>query len=154
MHFTIPDYVREKDYEKRPRVNPSTVSVAERLKGQNRPVEQGYVPEQARSEAARGLDGAVNTIFDGGRCILCGGLVYVCPQTCLRIVTPDQLEVCAELQATVSRLLDPFPREEASAIIKDETACIRCGLCAERCPVRAITMERFLYEEKPVCQAV
>ena len=28
------------------------------------------------------------------------------------------------------------------AIIKDETKCIRCALCAERCPVGAITMER------------
>jgi len=154
LHFPIPDYAREKDYEKRKRVNPSTVSVAERLKGQNRPVEQGYAPGQARSEAARCLDCAVNTIFDGERCVLCGGCVDVCPQTCLRIVTPDQLEVCAESQDTLGRLLDPFPREEASAIIKNETACIRCGLCAERCPVRAITMERFLYEEKPVCQAV
>jgi ferredoxin len=30
----------------------------------------------------------------------------------------------------------------AAAIIKDETACIRCGLCAARCPTHAITMER------------
>ena len=42
--------------------------------------------------------------------------------------------------------------EEASAIIKDETVCIRCGLCAERCPTGAITMERFLFKEVPTCQ--
>ena len=34
-----------------------------------------------------------------------------------------------------------------SAIIKDEDRCIRCGLCAERCPVDAITMERFFIQE-------
>ena len=28
-------------------------------------------------------------------------------------------------------------------MVKDETICIRCGLCAERCPVRTITMEAF-----------
>ena len=34
-----------------------------------------------------------------------------------------------------------------SAIIKDEDRCIRCGLCAERCPVDAVTMERFSFKE-------
>jgi NAD-dependent dihydropyrimidine dehydrogenase PreA subunit len=33
-------------------------------------------------------------------------------------------------------------RGEQGAIIKDETRCIRCGLCAQRCPSGAITMER------------
>jgi ferredoxin len=33
-------------------------------------------------------------------------------------------------------------RGEQGAIIKDETRCIRCGLCAARCPTGAITMER------------
>ena len=28
-------------------------------------------------------------------------------------------------------------------MVKDETICIRCGLCAERCPVHTITMEAF-----------
>jgi ferredoxin len=35
----------------------------------------------------------------------------------------------------------PGPNE-VGAIIKDETKCIRCGLCAARCPTHAITMER------------
>ena len=28
-------------------------------------------------------------------------------------------------------------------MVKDETACIRCGLCAARCPTGAMTMERY-----------
>jgi ferredoxin len=34
-----------------------------------------------------------------------------------------------------------------TALIKDETICIRCGLCAERCPAGTITMEQFLLME-------
>jgi Fe-S-cluster-containing hydrogenase component 2 len=30
-----------------------------------------------------------------------------------------------------------------SAMIKDETRCIRCGLCALRCPASTITMEAY-----------
>ncbi len=29
-----------------------------------------------------------------------------------------------------------------SVLLKDESACVRCGLCAERCPTGAMTMER------------
>jgi ferredoxin len=35
-------------------------------------------------------------------------------------------------------------------MIKDETRCTRCGLCAERCPTEAITMEAFSFEEELV----
>jgi ferredoxin len=32
---------------------------------------------------------------------------------------------------------------EGSVMVKDETICIRCGLCAERCPAHTISMEAF-----------
>ncbi len=30
-----------------------------------------------------------------------------------------------------------------SAMLKDESRCIRCGLCAARCPAGTITMESY-----------
>jgi formate dehydrogenase beta subunit len=38
----------------------------------------------------------------------------------------------------------------AGAIIKNEEKCIRCGLCAERCPTQAITMEALEQQEREV----
>jgi len=37
--------------------------------------------------------------------------------------------------------------EAHSAILKDEDRCIRCALCAMRCPVDAISMERVTFTE-------
>ena len=37
-----------------------------------------------------------------------------------------------------------------SAMVKDDTRCIRCGLCAIRCPTDAMTMERFSISERLV----
>jgi ferredoxin len=33
-------------------------------------------------------------------------------------------------------------------MIKDDDRCIRCGLCAIRCPTDAMTMERFQILER------
>ena len=35
-----------------------------------------------------------------------------------------------------------------AAMIKDDEKCIRCGLCAIRCPTDAMTMEVFHYDEQ------
>lgn len=32
-----------------------------------------------------------------------------------------------------------------SAMLKDEDLCIRCGLCAEKCPTQAVTMDLMNY---------
>ncbi len=152
LHFPLPTYDREPGYEKQPRLDPPTVALGDRFVEANRPVDLPFTVQQARCEAGRCFDCGVNTIFDGERCVLCGGCVDVCPENCLRIVALDQMSGGDGLEDVTSAALGDVPREAASAIIKDETICIRCGLCAERCPTGAITMERLSFEEKPACQ--
>jgi len=33
-------------------------------------------------------------------------------------------------------------------MLKDDEACTRCALCADRCPTYAITMEAFRFKEE------
>jgi ferredoxin len=41
-----------------------------------------------------------------------------------------------------------------AAMIKDDERCIRCGLCAIRCPTDAMSMERFTITERLVVEDV
>jgi NADPH-dependent glutamate synthase beta subunit-like oxidoreductase len=130
-------------------------------------VEAGYNEDQARQEAERCLRCWINTIFEGSEaegteCILCGGCVDVCPENCLSLVPLSQLAISEEdrnllvKEAHFHELelqhIDPseLPSDEGSMMIKDETICIRCGLCAERCPAHTITMEAFeVFNDQP-----
>jgi len=60
----------------------------------------------------------------------------------------DEIEGDERLSALVESLYGKSLVEAerlnlATAIIKDESRCIQCGLCAKRCPTGAITMEEY-----------
>ena len=123
-------------------------------------VEIGFDEESAMAEARRCLRCWVNTVFegnpeDGTECVLCGGCVDVCPENCLSLVSLDRidfelgaLETIRDNSQVFGIELDDVAADElgvitGSAMIKDETRCIRCGLCALRCPANTITMEAY-----------
>jgi formate dehydrogenase (NADP+) beta subunit len=107
-------------------------------------VELGYSLEQASAQGLRCLECSVNTVFDGAKCILCNGCVDVCPWDCLKIVSIGQIFG----DETVMQVVKAAKESGAvAAMLKDDTACTRCALCAERCPTDAITMEAFRFKE-------
>ncbi|MFN7976257.1 MAG: FAD-dependent oxidoreductase [Acidobacteriota bacterium] len=137
------------DYEKVPRRVLPTIPVPRR--GQREQVELPLLECEARAEGSRCLHCWVNTVFDSRRmnateCIQCGGCADVCPEACIDLVSLRRVGLGPE---TAGRsLCDGTPLAllagpGGAALIKDESACIRCGLCARRCPVGLITMQAF-----------
>ena len=110
-------------------------------------VETGYDPAEARRQAARCLVCHVQTIYDPERCVLCNRCVDVCPEYCLAIVPFDAVELDETDRAALMARADANGLP-LSAMVKDDERCIRCGLCAIRCPTDAMTMERFTITER------
>lgn len=142
-HLPLDPYRREKGYERIRRVPIPVLEPEERLHDPRRLVERGYREREALRESSRCLDCGVTPVFDGERCVLCGGCADVCPTLCLKLVALADLEPSPELDAAVAAA--GLDRESHSAILKDEERCIRCALCEMRCPVDAISMERVAF---------
>jgi ferredoxin len=145
-HLVLDRYRRERGYESLRRTEVPTIHPAERLEHPEKVVEKGYSREQAMREASRCLDCGVTPVFDGTRCVLCGGCVDVCPTECLKLISLADLEFDGDASPLIEKTLGrDADLAENSAILKDEDRCIRCALCAQRCPVDAISMERVCY---------
>lgn len=118
-------------------------------------IDLGYSLGEGANEGSRCLECSVNTIFDGELCILCNACVDICPWDCLKIVTLDQIvgeEPFAKVvEAQLGEPLETYLQEDSptvAAMLKDDEACTRCALCADRCPTYAITMEAFRFKEE------
>lgn len=122
----------------------------------NNLVENNYTDEEAHQQANRCLQCHVSPVFDGSLCIKCNGCVDVCPCNCLKQVPINKLNLDlgeGNLRSAVdnyygvdsAKMSDEELEEMGSAMLKDEDLCIRCGLCAEKCPTQAVTMDAMNY---------
>jgi formate dehydrogenase (NADP+) beta subunit len=144
------DYRMIAGFEVLDRETPPTLDVGRRTGIAE--VETGYEPAAAVRQGARCLVCHVQTIYDPEKCVLCDRCVDICPEYCLALVPFEELELPeAEKAELVARAeANGLP---LSAMLKDDDRCIRCGLCAVRCPTDAMTMERFQIVERFAPQA-
>ena len=123
-------------------------------------MEVDYSESDARRQASRCLRCNVNTVFDTSICVACNGCVDICPENIIRLVGLSHLvrddhwmeraiEEFGDLGGYTDRQLD----EMGAVMMKDETTCIRCALCASRCPTHAILMKHFDFHSSCVTVA-
>ena len=153
--FTEITPIRDKTYLRTEWALPSMQPPSIRIKNVNM-VENNYTYEEAHQQANRCLQCHVSPVFDGNLCIKCNGCVDVCPCNCLKLVHISQLNLDLG-EGNLRKAVDNYygvdtenmTEEEldmmGSAMLKDEDLCIRCGLCAEKCPTQAVTMDAMDY---------
>ncbi|MBK9798109.1 MAG: FAD-dependent oxidoreductase [Holophagaceae bacterium] len=117
-------------------------------------VELSYPEALARRQGSRCLRCNVNTVFETDHCIACNGCVDVCPEDLIKLVGLSTLsdydaherlvQAGAELPLAAYQAMSPQEKDELGGVmLKDESTCIRCAMCASRCPTHAIQMKRF-----------
>ncbi len=114
-------------------------------------VEAGYDEATARQQGGRCLICTINPVFDGELCILCNGCVDVCPMDCLKLTTASALTGDENVSAVIHNFGEGL--KATSVMLFDPTRCIRCGLCAARCPTEAVKMEEFRFTHEVLYEA-
>jgi NADPH-dependent glutamate synthase beta subunit-like oxidoreductase/ferredoxin len=145
-----PDIGPMRDYLRWPRRHPPALPVERRI-GVSL-VEVGFDEDTAQQQGGRCLICTLNPVFDGDLCILCNGCVDVCPMDCLKLVPVSALEGDEMVMALIENRTVDWPAK--GAMLLDPERCIRCGLCAARCPTEAVKMETFRFTEELLFEEV
>jgi len=143
------DYDMFEGYESFKRTSPETIETNRRTGITE--VEEVYTEEEAVRQAERCLICHIDTIYDPELCVLCGRCSDVCPEECLKFVPIEEVDIPEEQHKAAFKQYGLEGTEgPITVLLKDDTACIRCGLCALRCPTEAMTMEKFNFIENDV----
>ncbi|MBP1771371.1 MAG: FAD-dependent pyridine nucleotide-disulfide oxidoreductase [Holophagaceae bacterium] len=147
------EYTMAEGWHREPRCNAPVLESQVRAASVEN-VELSYPEETARRQGSRCLRCNINTVFETDHCIACNGCVDVCPEDLIKLVGLSALadedaharlrQAGADLSLADYQAMSPQDKDELGGImLKDESTCIRCAMCASRCPTHAILMKRF-----------
>ena len=153
-------YTMEEGWDQMRRKLPPALN-SELRASSNEIVEINYPEAEARRQAARCLRCNVNTIFDTSICVACNGCVDVCPENLIKLVGLEQvrsdnylMQVASDTLGITDSDLAGYTNDELADLggimLKDESTCIRCAMCASRCPTNAILMKEFQFSRECV----
>jgi formate dehydrogenase beta subunit len=146
-------YTMAEGWERTPRSNPPVIDATQRSASLDI-IEESYPEAEAHRQASRCLRCNINTVFDTSTCIACNGCVDVCPQSIIKLVGLSELckedrwldlvSTSLEVSRDELRAMDKEDLDVLGGVmLKDESTCIRCAMCASRCPTHAIAMKKF-----------
>ena len=127
------------------------VAKAKSLKDRLVEVELGFDIKTSRTESERCYNCDVQTVFDASLCIECDACVDICPTSCINYIeNANEHELRQSLAIPAKNLEQDLyvstVLPTGRVMVKDENACLHCGLCSERCPTAAWKMLKFVYK--------
>ncbi|HTR23771.1 MAG TPA: FAD-dependent oxidoreductase [Terriglobales bacterium] len=152
-HWEPAVYTMAEGWERTPRANPPVIDATKRAASLEI-IEESFPEREARRQGSRCLRCNVNTVFDTSMCIACNGCVDVCPMSIIKLVGLselckedrwlDMVSTSLEISRDELRQMSKADLDTLGGVmLKDETTCIRCAMCASRCPTHAILMKKF-----------
>jgi glutamate synthase (NADPH) small chain len=87
--------------------------------------------------------------IDVNKCIYCRYCIDNAPRDCIKLVN----DIFTDETGAINGYLETTQWTEVSAVVIDNSQCVRCGECVRVCPVDCISVsrmdlvERFLIEE-------
>lgn len=147
-HFT-PSYITREGYDLYRRKTPPVADPKDRVGKQI--IELSFTEQEAVTQADRCLVCHTSPVYDSDLCIICGRCVDICPKDCLAFAPVAEIDMDGiEDKHSWAKEHGYNTADDITVMIKDEDECIRCGLCATRCPTDAMVMETIQVEEVPV----
>jgi glutamate synthase (NADPH/NADH) small chain len=139
----ITDRSREWDYIPRTEI-PTVVPVGDRLRESNLEVETGFTPECVHEESKRCYLCYLHYEIDVSRCIYCRYCIDVAPRDCIKMVN----EIVTDKDGAITGFVETTSWDQVSAVVIDNSRCIRCGECLRVCPVDCISVSKVELVER------